>query len=43
MSIPQVNRTVSRSGCSLNVLPRDVNLALVTTQEKCRLSQYIKR
>lgn len=41
MSISQANRT-SWSG-SLNVLPIDVNLALVTIQGKLRLSQYIKR
>lgn len=41
-SISQVNRT-SWSAFSLNVLPIDVNLALVTIQGNFRLSQYIKR
>lgn len=42
MSISQVNRT-SWSVFSLNVLPVDVDLALITTEGKFTLSRHIKR
>lgn len=41
MSISLVSKT-SRSVCSLGVLRRDADLALVSTEGKFRLSQCVK-